>query len=77
MYFVISIQNLGEQTAQSIFAYSSKKEAMSVYHSTLASNYVSDALKGFCTMVVNEHGGTEAREYYDEPVEVAEETTEE
>ena len=76
MFYVVSIQNLGETTAQSIFAYEDRKEAFSAYHSTLASNYVSDAVKGFCTMVLNEHGGTEAREYYDKPV-VVEEITEE
>lgn len=72
MFYVVSIQNLGETTAQSIFAYEDRKEAFSAYHSTLASNYVSDALKAFCTMVINEHGGIEAREYYEKPVEITE-----
>lgn len=75
MYFVVNIQKLEGQTAQSIFAYADRKEAMSVYHSTLASNYVSDALLGFSVAVLNEHLGTEIREYYDKPV--VEEITEE
>ena len=76
MYFVINIQKLEGQTAQNVSAYENKKEALSVYHSTLASNYVSDALLGFAVAVLNEHGGTEIKEYYDEPV-VVEEVTEE
>ena len=76
MYFVVNIQKLEGQTAQSIFAYADKKEALSVYHSTLASNYVSDALLGFAVAVLNEHGGTEIKEFFDAPV-VVEEITEE
>lgn len=75
MYYVVSIQNLGETTAQNISAYGGRKKALSEYHSTLASNYVSDNLKGFAVAVLNEHGGTEIKEYYDEPV--VEEITEE
>lgn len=68
-YFVISIQNLKSgSTAQSIFAYDTREEALSVYHSTLASNYISESLSGFCTMVINSHGGTEVREFWDAPV---------
>lgn len=75
MYYVVSIQNLGETTAQNIFAYEGRKKALSEYHSILASNYVAEALKGFAVAVLNEHGGTEIKEYYDEPV--VEEITEE
>lgn len=67
MYYLISIQKLEETTAQSIFAYEDKTSAMSAYHSTLASNYASTTLNGFCVMVINEHGGTEIREYWEKP----------
>ena len=69
MFFLISIQK--EKTgsfAQAIFQYANRSDAMSAYHSTLASNYISEALDGFCTMVINEHGGTEIKEYYYAPV---------
>lgn len=69
-YFVINIQKTEETTAQSIFSYTSKSEALSVYHSTLASNYVSDSLRSFCVMLINEQGGTEIKEYYERPYEV-------
>ena len=70
-YYVVSIQNFKAGSyAQSIFAYDTREEALSVYHSTLASNYVSDALSGFCVMVINGHGGTEVREYWEEPIPV-------
>lgn len=69
-YYVINIQKTEESTMQSIFSYTSKSEALSVYHSTLASNYVSDTLRSFCVMVINEHGGTEIKEYYERPYEV-------
>ena len=66
-FFVISIQTTEETTSQSIFAYDTKEEALSAYHSTLASDYIATALIAFCAMVVNEHGGTEVREYWEKP----------
>ena len=69
MFFLISIQKdkTGSAT-QGIFQYANRADAMSAYHSTLASNYISETLDGFCTMVINEHGGTEVKEYYYTPV---------
>lgn len=66
-YFVINIQKTDESTIQSIFSYTSKEEALSTYHNTLASNYVSSTLRSFCVMLINEHGGTELKEYYQKP----------
>ena len=67
MFFVVSIQRTGDSNPVSIFAYNTKEEALSAYHSTLASNYISETLVEFCAMVVNEHGGTEVREYWEAP----------
>ena len=67
-YYVISIQKTDSGNAQSIFAYDSRDEALSAYHSTLASNYVSSVLNGFCVILMNEHGGTELKEYWDKPI---------
>ena len=67
MFYLISIQMLEGSTAQAIYSYGDKTSAMSAYHSTLASNYASTALNGFCVMVINKHGGTEIREYWEKP----------
>lgn len=67
MFYVISIQTVGETHPCSIFAFPTKEEAMSNYHSTLASNYIS-TLDAFSTVVLNEHGGTEVKEYWEKPV---------
>ena len=67
-YFVVSIQEVEDgTTAQSIFAYDNKDQAFSVYHQTLASNYAASSLQAFCTLIINEHGGTEVREFWDRP----------
>lgn len=69
MFFLISIQKAktGEVT-QAIFQYSNRTDAMSAYHSTLASDYISENLDGFCVEVINEHGGIEVKEFYYTPV---------
>ena len=65
-YYVVSIQIMKDETqAQSIVAYDDKKSALSAYHSTLASNYISETLKAFSVVCLNYHGGTEAREYWE------------
>ena len=77
MYFVVNIQYLGESTIQSISVYEDKNEALSTYHSTLASNSVSEVLTGFTVMVLNEHGGTELREFMPRVIPVPEVVEEE
>ena len=67
-YYVISIQKTTEGNVQAIFAYDSRESALSAYHSTLASNYISETLDGFCVVLINEHGGTEFKEYWDKPI---------
>lgn len=74
-YYLIHIQIMNDGTqAQSVFAYDDRTSAISAFHSTLASDYASQSLKAFTAMVINYHGGTEAREYWDAPapVDVAE-----
>ena len=67
-YFVISIQQVGGTTPCTIFGYSTREEALSAYHSTLASNYIAENLDGFSVIVLNIHGGTEVKEYWQKPV---------
>lgn len=70
MYYVVSIQIMKDDTkAQSIFAYESQEEALSAYHSTMASNYLSTTLKSCSCLVCNEIGGVIKTEYkiFDDP----------
>ena len=63
-YFLTSIQTIGDSSPVSTFAYNTLKEALSAYHATLASDYIA-SLDGFACVVLNEHGGTEAKEYWE------------
>lgn len=64
MYYVVSIQIMKDDTqAQSIFAYESLEDALSAYHSTMASNYLSTTLKSCSCMVCNEICGVIKTEY--------------
>ena len=65
-YRVIELQTTKEGIdAQAITAYEEKNNALMAYHQALASCYASESLQAFCVMVVNFHGGVEARDYYD------------
>ena len=65
-FYLVSIQIMKDGTqAQSIFAYDSRTEAVSAFHSTLASNYASDALKAFSALVINYIGGVEECDYWE------------
>ena len=67
-YYVVSIQKTENSNPISITGYESRDDAMSAYHSTLASNYLSDVLVSFAVLLLNEHGGTEAREFWAAPI---------
>ena len=67
-FYLISIQFLRDETNPiGIYAYDSREEVLSAYHSTLASNYINNNLKSFCVMVITEFGKTEYKEYYASP----------
>lgn len=66
-YYVVSMQRTGDASPASIFGYNTLEEARSAYHTTLASNYVSEVLDAFCVMLINEHGGVEAKEFWERP----------
>ena len=65
-FYVVSIQKTADSNPISITGHETKEAAMSAYHSTLASNYQSDVLVAFSVAVLNEHCGTEAKEYWEE-----------
>ena len=66
-FYVVSIQKTDDSNPISITGYETRESAMSAYHSTLASNYLSESLVSFAVMVINDHAGVEAREYWEEP----------
>lgn len=69
-YFLISIQYVNDGTNPcGIFAYNSKEEVLSSFHSTLASNYISSNLNGFLCIVIDEYGMTIRKEDWTKPVE--------
>lgn len=58
MYYVISTQIMQDgSNAQSIMPYTDKNEALSAFHSIMASNYISAVLKTCACTVLNEIGG--------------------
>lgn len=63
-YFIVNIQTTSDGTAQSINAYDSHEQALSVYHQTLASNYISEVLTGFAVVLLDKYGMTEKTECY-------------
>ena len=71
-YFIVNIQTTSEGTAQSINAYDSHEQALSVYHQTHASNYISESLTGFAVVMLDKYGMTEKTECY-YPVQPSEE----
>jgi hypothetical protein len=73
-YLVINYQIMNSgTTANSSFEYPTLKEALSAYHSTLASNYISEALSAFAVTILDEHGMTVKTECYDPRTPVIEE----
>ena len=67
-YYMLSILTTAGGTSQTAYGYTSREAALSAYHSTLAANYASTILLGFCTVLLNQHGGTEMKEYWEKPV---------
>ena len=68
MFYLISIQNLEDGTHPcSIMAYEDKEAALSAFHSTMASNYISTTLKSCSCTVMNDIGGVVKTEYYQVP----------
>ena len=70
-YFLISTQELKvtkkseNATAQTITRYEDLNEAISAFHSTMASNYISDNILRAACYVSNDIGGIIKTEYID------------
>ena len=66
-YYMLSILTTAGGTSQTAYGYNSREAALEAYHKTLSNNYASTILLGFCTVLLNQHGGTEAKEYWEKP----------
>lgn len=70
MYYEIEIQVTKEGTeSKGIYSYTDKDKAVAVFHQKMASGMQNTNLKSVLNMVINEHGGTEVREFWLAPVE--------
>ena len=71
VYYVANTMILKDKDtpAQSIFEYEDKTEAYSAYHQTLASNYTSDKISQFCTLLFTSTNMILSSEvWYSEPI---------
>ena len=74
MYYEIEIQVSKEgEESKGIYSYDSKDKAVAVFHQKMASGMQNQNLKSVLNMVINEHGGTEIREYWTAPTDEPEE----
>ena len=66
-YFLVSIQTLNTGTTpSSIAGYGVLEDAISAFHATLATNYISD-LNGVVVMVIDQNGVIHKKESYIKP----------
>lgn len=69
-YYLISVQEVNDGTNPcAIFVYDSEDGALSAYHSTLASNYISTTLNSFLCMIINANGMIIRTENWKKPIE--------
>jgi hypothetical protein len=70
MFYEIEIQ-VSKDGAESkgMYSYDSRDKAVAVYHQKMASGMQNANLATVLNMVINEHGGTEVREFWMAPVE--------
>lgn len=74
MYYEIEIQVSKEgEESKGMYSYDSKDKAVAVFHQKMASGMQNQDLKSVLNMVINEHGGTEIREYWTAPTDESEE----
>ena len=73
MYYLISTQILKDgKSAQAITKKDSLNEALSAFHSTMASNYASETIQTAACYVTNEIGGVLKTEYMSIPEDIIE-----
>lgn len=60
----VQIDKDGKES-KGMYSYDSKDKAVAVFHQKMASGMQSTGLKAVLNMVINEHGGTEVKEYWE------------
>lgn len=70
----IQIDKDGKES-KGMYSYDTRDKAIAVFHQKMASGMQSTALNAVLNVVLNEHGGTEVKEYWERTEETA--TTEE
>lgn len=73
MYYEIEIQTDKEgKDSKGIYSYETRDEALKVFHQKMASGItagLSGTLSKVLNMIINEHGGTEVKEFWQAPVQ--------
>ena len=73
MYYEIEIQTDNEgKDSKGIYSYETRDEALKVFHQKMASGItagLSGTLSKVLNMIINEHGGTEVKEFWQAPVQ--------
>lgn len=70
MFYEIEIQVAKDGTeSKGMYSYDNRDKAIAVYHQKMASGMQNENLATVLNMVINEHGGTEVKEFWQAPVE--------
>ena len=69
MYYVVRVKYLkdGTEKRSELMAYETRNQAMSKFHQNLGADMADDTLNGSMCTVINDHGGQEAKEYWNNP----------
>lgn len=75
MFYVVRVKYLldGTEKRSELMAYETQQEAVAKFHNNLGADMSDDTLKGSMCVVLNAHGGTVDKEYWeipDEPVSI-------
>lgn len=70
MFYEIEIQVDKEgKESKGMYSYEDRDKAVAVFHQKMASGMQNENLVSVLNMVINAHGGTEVREYFERAVE--------
>ena len=79
-YYVVRVKLLLDGTTKKseLMEYDTRQEAVAKFHSNLGTDMADDTLAGSMCVVLNGHGGTEIKDFWERPVDPdPEENTEE
>ena len=66
MYYVVRVKRLkdGTEKKSELMSYETRQEALAKFHTNMGTDMVDDTLIGSMCVVLNEHGGTEIKDYW-------------